>query len=131
MSAREFPLRRSRWGWIFVRPLAWGRIAATIDSEGVTVRIGALGGGTIPLRVIDRIGRMDWPWWGGLGVRLGRGIIAFVPAGGECALLELSEPVKLRAPLPWRTQKVVIAAAELEEFIDALAAARREVDSIR
>ena len=40
--------------------------------------MGLLGGADLPLERIAAIGTMSWPWWGGLGVRIARGLVAFV-----------------------------------------------------
>ena len=62
------------------------------------VRMGLLGRADVPVALVDRIGVMRWPWWGGVGVRLGKGLVAFVAAPGEAAVLELGEPLTVRAP---------------------------------
>ena len=122
----HFPLRRSRASWLFLRPLAWGPIEAEVGEAGVTLRMGWIGSAQIPFGKIDRIGRMDWPWWGGLGVRLGRGLVAFVASSGPTALIELSEPIKVRAPLRWTTSRVAIGVDDVEGFIKAVAERRRD-----
>jgi hypothetical protein len=121
----SFPLRR-RWpARILIAPLTPGPWTADLDEETLSVTIGWLGGATIPLRLISRISRLEWPWWAGIGVRLGRGLVAFVPASGPTALVELTEPIALRAPLRWRTRKIAIAAEDVDGLIEAIAAARR------
>jgi hypothetical protein len=122
---QTFPLRRSRWSWIFLRPLAWGPLEAEIDQSAVRVRMGWIGSAQIPLELIDRVGRMDWPWWGGIGARLGKGLVAFVASSGSTVTIELSAPLKVRAPLGWTTSKVLIAVEDVDGFIQAVADARR------
>ena len=46
-------------------------------------------------------------------------------APGEAAVLELGEPVTVRAPLPWTTRRLVVGADDLEGFVEAVAEARR------
>jgi hypothetical protein len=104
-----------------VRPLAWGRLVAAIDGEHLTVRMGWLGAATVPLSQIDRIGTMRWPWWAGAGVRVSKNLVAFVPSTGRVALLELSAPVSVRAPMRWKVERLAIATQDLEEFIDEVA----------
>ncbi len=120
-----FPLRYSRWAAPFLVPLSLGRPTAVVEGDRVRVRMGLLGRADVPVALVDRIGVMRWPWWGGVGVRLGKGLVAFVAAPGEAAVLELGEPVTVRAPLPWTTRRLVVGADDLEGFVEAVAEARR------
>jgi len=124
-GAIEFPLRRSALAWPFVGLFAPGRHVARIDPDAIEVRVGLLGNASIPLRLVDRVSTMRWPWWAGVGVRIGRGLVAFVPASGDAAVLELAEDIPTRAPLRWRTRRIVIGVEDVEAFADALAKARR------
>ena len=124
-APQKFPLRRSRWSWVFLRPLAWGPIEAEVDQSEVRVRMGWIGSASIPITTIDRVGRMDWPWWGGIGARLGRGLVAYVASSGPTVTIELSAPLKVRAPLGWTTSKVLVAVDDVDGFIQAIANARR------
>ena len=120
----RFPLRTGRWTFL-LRLLAPGDLVAEVGPETVRVRMGWLGGAEVPVALVERISRMSWPWWGGVGVRLGRGLVAFVAAAGDAAVLELGEEVAVRTPLRWRTRRVVIAAEDVVGLIEAVAAARR------
>ncbi|HJZ61810.1 MAG TPA: hypothetical protein VKD47_06630 [Miltoncostaeaceae bacterium] len=119
-----FPLRTGRATFL-LRMLAPGPLVADVGPDAVRVRMGWLGGATVPVVRVERISRIAWPWWGGVGVRLGRGLVAFVAAAGEAAILELDGELSVRTPLPWRTRRVVIGAKDLEGFVEAVAAARR------
>ena len=51
------------------------------------MRMGLLGRADVPIERIASVGTMLWPWWGGLGVRIARGLVAFVGgvgSGGAC-----------------------------------------------
>jgi hypothetical protein len=108
----------------FLVPLAPGRPAAAIEDGRLLVRMGLLGSADIPLERIARVGTMHWPWWGGVGVRIARGLVAFVGASGPAAVLELTEPVAVRAPLTWSASRVAIGVEDLEGFVAAIAEAR-------
>jgi hypothetical protein len=123
-----FPLRRSSWAAPFLVPLAGRRLEARVGDGEVRIRMGMLGKATVPVGLIERIGQMNWPWWGGVGVRIGRGLVAYVAAAGEATLLELSEEVSVRAPLNWRTRRLVVGVEEPTEFAAAVAAERRAVE---
>ena len=124
---QTFPLRRSRWALPLLLPLAPGKIRAEVTADRVLVRMGLLGRADVPLRLLDRVGRMDWPWWGGVGARLGRGLVAFVGASGPVAVLELTEAVPVRAPMRWLTRRVLVGVEDVEGFTAAVVAARRLV----
>jgi hypothetical protein len=119
-----FALRRSPWAAPFLVPLAGRRLEARVEEGEVRVRMGLLGRAAVPVRLVERVGTMRWPWWGGVGVRLGRGLVAFVAAAGDVTLLELSEPVSVRAPLRWSTRRVVVGVEDLAGFADAIARER-------
>lgn len=125
----RFPLRRGWPGKIFLAPLCPRRPYAELTGDSVTVRMGGLGRADIPLTTIARVGRMSWPWWGGIGVRIGgRGLVAYVARSGPAALLVLAEPHKVRVPLPWRAERVAIAVEDIDGFLAALAAQRVVID---
>jgi hypothetical protein len=105
--------------------MAPGPWAAELDEQTLAVGIGWLGRAELPLRLIARVSRLVWPWWAGIGVRLGRGLVAFVLASGPTVLIELTEPIAVRAPLRWHTRRVVIGAEDVDGLIEAVAAARR------
>ncbi len=90
------------------------------------VRMGLLGRAEIPVARIDRVGTMSWPWWNGVGARIAKGLVAFVAAsGGRLVLIELSEPVRVRAPLGWMARSIAIGAEDVDGLIEAIAEARR------
>lgn len=127
--AKAFPLRRSPWAAPFLYPLSVRRPAAEVTGETIEVQMGLLGRASVPLAAVARVGSMNWPWWGGVGVRLGRGLVAFVAAPGQAVVLELTEPIAVRAPLRWTTRRVVVAPEDVEGFARAVAEARAALSS--
>lgn len=99
-----------------------------MSHDTLSVRLGRLGSAEIPLEAIASVGRVRWPWWAGLGVRIARGAVAFVPAAGDAVVAELARPVPVKAPLEWSASRVVIATEDPARFAAALAAA---VDAAR
>jgi hypothetical protein len=95
-----------------------------IDDQTLELRLGALGRASVPLGLIQRASMMKWPWWAGLGVRIGRGVVAFVSESGPVVLLELSAPLEIRAPLRWHTERIVVRVSDPEGFLYALAERR-------
>ena len=119
-----FPIRRSRWALLFLVPLASGHPTATVDEERVSVRMGLLGRADVPVPLIAAVGTMDWPWWFGVGVRIARGLVAFLGGSGPMVVLELSEPVRVRTPLPWQAHRIAIGAVDVEGLIAEIARVR-------
>jgi hypothetical protein len=119
-----FPLRRSRWALPVLVPLASGHPTATIDDERVSVRMGLLGRADVPVEIISAVGTMDWPWWYGLGVRIARGLVAFVGGSGPMVVLELSEPLRVRTPLSWPARRIAIGVEDIAGFIAEIARVR-------
>lgn len=120
-------MRRSPWALIFLAPLAASRPYAEVGDGRVVVEMGLLGHADIPVALIDRVGTVEWPWWGGVGVRIAKGMVAFLATGGgRLVLIELSERIdSVRAPLRWRTSRIAFGAEDVEGMIAAIAEARR------
>jgi len=121
---QTFPIRRSRWGLLFLVPRSPERRQATIEGGRLAVRMGILGRADVPIDQIASVGTMLWPWWAGLGVRIARGLVAFVGASGPAAVLELTEPTEVRAPLKWTATRIAVGAEDVEALIAAIARAR-------
>ena len=121
---QTFPIRRSRWGLLFLVPRSPERRQATIEGGRLAVRMGILGRADVPIDQIASVGTMLWPWWAGLGVRIARGLVAFVGASGPAAVLELTEPTEVRAPLKWTATRIAVGAEDVEGLIAAIARAR-------
>ena len=121
---QTFPIRRSRWGLLFLVPRSPERRQATIDGGRLALRMGILGRADVPIDQIASVGTMLWPWWAGLGVRIARGLVAFVGASGPAAVLELPERTEVRAPLKWTATRIAVGAEDVEGLIAATARAR-------
>jgi len=122
---RSFPIRRSRWALPFLVPLAPRRPCVEVGDGRVVVRMGLLGHADIPIERVAAVGTITWPWWAGVGARIARGLVAFVGAGGTLVVLELTEPVRVRAPLGWSARSVAIGAEDVHGLITAIADERR------
>ena len=122
---QTFPIRRGRWARILLAPLAPRQPTATVDDRMVTVRMGLIGRADIPLAQIDRVGTTLWPRWGGFGARIARGLVAFVGHSGTLVLIELSGPLRVRAPLGWSATSIAIGAEDVDGLMAAIVDARR------
>ena len=126
-DVRRFPLRRSRWALPFLLPLSLGRPYAEVGEGTVRVRMGLMGKADLPVERIASIGTMTWPWWGGVGARIARGMVAFLGASGIVVVLDLTEQTAVRAPLSWRARSVGVGVEDVNGFITAVAAEREAV----
>jgi hypothetical protein len=120
----RFPLARSRWTPWLLGPFGAGRPVAEFDGVTLSIGMGVVGGGRIPVRLISGVGTMRWPWWGGVGVRIAQGLTAFAARSGPAVVLDLSEPLSVRAPLPWKTRRVAIVLDDIEGLTRAIVDAR-------
>jgi hypothetical protein len=126
---QRFPLRRGRLALPFLILLSGPNPYAEVGEGVVRVRMGLLGRADVPVELIDRIGTISWPWWSGVGARIARGLVAFVAAsGGAIVLIELSEPLSVRAPLKWKARSIAVGAEDVEGMIEAIARARRPAE---
>lgn len=106
-------------------PLAPERPAVAVEDGQVRVRMGLHGRADIPVEAIDRVGTMRWPWWAGVGARIARGLVAFVGGPGPAVVMDLADPVRVRAPLGWSTRRVGVGVEDPDGFMAAVAEARR------
>ena len=119
----RFPLRRS-WASRLLWPMVRGTAAAEVGDGHVRIRLGLLGRADVDITQIARLSKMHWPWWGGLGVRLGRQMVAYTSAWGDAAVIEMTKPIDVRAPMRWRTTRVIIGVEDVTGFLDAIARER-------
>jgi hypothetical protein len=54
-------------------------------------------------------------------VRIGRGVVGFISKSGQAVLIELAEPISVRAPLRWNTDRIAVRVDDAPAFILALA----------
>jgi hypothetical protein len=119
-----FPIRRSRWAVPFLLPLSPSRPSVAVEDGFVRVRMGLHGRADIPVSSIDRVGTMRWPWWAGVGARIARGMVAFVGGGGATVVIDLAEPLRVRAPLPWSAGRIGVGVEDPDGLMAAIAAVR-------
>ena len=112
---------RSRWALPFLTLCAPHGGTVELDDTHCQIRLGVLGRTRIPLGLVTRVSTMEWPWWAGVGVRIGRGVVGFVSKSGQIVVIELAGPIEVRAPLRWSTQRVAVSVADTEAFVVALA----------
>ena len=62
------------------------------------------------------------PGGAGFGARIARGLVAFVGASGPLVVIELTEPLRVRAPLGWTANSVAVGVEDVDGLIAAIAA---------
>lgn len=117
-----FPLRTSRWTRFLTS--STGPFEAEVTDDAVSIRMGWVGHADIPIARIARISTRRWPWYAGVGVKIAKGMVSFVPAPGEGVVLEMDAPLTVHAPVEWTTQRVLVAAEDPAAFAEAVAARR-------
>lgn len=122
---QTFPIRTGRWARLFLTPLSLRRGTVAVDGDIVRVRLGLAGRADIPVAQIDRVGTIEWPKWGGFGARIAQGMVAFVGHSGTLVVIELSAPLRVRAPLGWSAGSVAVSVEDVEGLIAAISQARR------
>ena len=120
---RSFPLSTC-WATKLLWPMLRSAPSVEVGDGLVRVRMGWLGGVDIPIANVARLSRMNWPWWGGIGARLGRKMVAYTAAWGPSAVIELVEPIEARAPLRWKAERIVLGVQDVEGFMAEVAAVR-------
>jgi hypothetical protein len=121
----RFAMPRSRWAVVFIGLLAPRGGVVELGGGELRISVGLMGSARIPVERIERVSRMEWPGFAGLGVRIGRGLVAFVLRSGSCVVIETDREVSVRAPLPWRTRKILVRVEDPPELMAAIADARR------
>lgn len=116
---------RAGWALPFLVLFAPREGAVEVHPDRVEVAMGALGRATIPIGVVGGVGRMRWPWWGGVGVRIGKGLVAFAGRPGPAVVIETTAPVEVHAPLRWTTSRIVLVVDRPEYLAAAVGAARQ------
>jgi hypothetical protein len=102
-----------------------GEVAAEVGGGAVRLRLGWLGRVEFPVADVVHLSRVNWPWWGGLGARLGRRMVAYTTSWGEAVVVELAKPVDARMPMRWKADRVILGVEDTGGFMDAIARERR------
>ncbi len=107
-----------------------GTVFAEVADGHVRIDFGWLGGADIEIANVARLSRIRWPWWAGLGVRLGRSMAAFTTASGQAAGIDLIDAIQVRAPLRWWAQRVILSVEDVDHFLAVIARERGIVPDV-
>ncbi len=123
MSGTRFPMKLDPW-WralLLLGGATQSNSYLEIDNEALTVRFGMLYEGTLQIQDIESVEEADWPFWMGVGWRIGFGE-RFGLIGSYDGVVEM----RLREPLKvWRFANFTRLAVSLEDpvaFVGALSA---------
>lgn len=123
-AGRRFRIRRVWW----MRPLLTvlggtsSRSFVELDGDTVRLRFGPLFVADLPRSAIVQAQRTRWPWYGGLGWRLGAGkTVALTGALAGTVELVLDAPRRVRfCLLPLSCRRIVVSLEEPEALLAAL-----------
>jgi len=96
-----------------------------LDGDSIHVKMGIWFDERIPLASIASIAPSDWPWWGGLGVKLGHHGVAVVGTMDGIVNLKFKGPVNVRVLVNVDVEQMWLSMADQKAFMDALAAATK------
>jgi len=122
----DFPIRIAP----LLTPLLWPfgvrgpRAVASLEHGRLRLQFGALFDHGFPLTAIEHSRRASWPWWMGMGLRIGLdrklGLIGSL-RGIVC--IHFREPVRVRSLVPLRCQDLFVSLEDPGGFIAAIEAA--------
>jgi hypothetical protein len=118
--AMDFPIRITPLLRPLLFPFRAGGERARVHVGGgrVTVEFGLLFRGSFALEQIEHVSRSSWPWWGGLGLRVGaRGRVGVIGSYEGVVCLHFTRPQRVRAPLPWRCRELYVSLHDPGGFI--------------
>jgi hypothetical protein len=95
-----------------------------LREDGLFIRLGFVRV-TIPYADIDAVEPIRWPWWAGLGVRIGpEHTLGLVGSYRNVLRLRLRRPVALKAILTIPASNYAVSVADVDGFQTALARRR-------
>jgi hypothetical protein len=74
----------------------------------------------IPIADVKHIAPSDWPWWGGLGVKLIPHGVGVVGALEGVVLIELAAKRKMRVLFPVEADRIAVSIEDREGFLGEL-----------
>lgn len=80
---------------------------------------------SIPLGEIAALAPSEWPWWGGLGVKLGHHGVGVVASTETVVNLKFKRPLKVRVLVPVEVEQMWLSPEDRDGFLRALAEATK------
>jgi hypothetical protein len=94
-----------------------------LESDHLAVKMGAWFEERIPLAAIAAIAPSDWPWWGGLGVKLGHHGVAVVGSGDGIVNLKFKDKVRVHVVMNVSVEQMWLSMVDPTGFMQAVATA--------
>lgn len=92
-----------------------------VDKETLHVRMGRWFDEKIPVARIKALAPSDWPWWGGLGVKLGHHGVGVVGSTDHIVNLKFTEELKVRVLVEVGVEQMWVSLEDRDGFLRALA----------
>lgn len=91
--------------------------------DHLEVRMGAWFHETIPLAAVSKVAPSTWPWWGGLGVKLGHHGVGVVGSTENVVVVQFREAQKVRVLLEVSATQLWVSLEDPDGFLKAIAEA--------
>ncbi len=122
MASERFQIRIDPW-WappLFLGGATRDTSFVEVDDEAVRVRFGWLLSATIPRANVEGAAAIEWPWWRGLGWRVGLGEpVGLTGSYSGVVELRLKEPLRVWGLVRYR--RLAISLERPEEFVNSFA----------
>lgn len=92
-----------------------------LDKDTLHVRMGRWFDEKIPVARIKAIAPSDWPWWGGLGVKLGHHGVGVVGSMDHIVNIKFSDEIRVRVLFEVGVEQMWISLEDRDGFLRALA----------
>jgi hypothetical protein len=96
-----------------------------LEADALHVYMGTWFNERIPVDTIAALAPSDWPWWGGLGVKLHHHGVGVVGSTEGVVNLKLKEPRPVRVLAVVNVEQLWVSLVDRDGFLTALAAATK------
>jgi len=115
------PIKLGKW-YPLLALLGATRSRSYVDIEdgAVTFRLGAWQM-TVPDEDLEEASMAHWPWYGGIGWRMGPGTVGLIGSLDNVVKVKLSNPRKTRMMfIPVMVERLFVSLEDAEAFLDEL-----------
>lgn len=130
--AMDFPIRITP----LLTPLLWPfgvrgpKAVATVEGGQLRLQFGALFDHTFPLAQVEHVSRSSWPWWMGMGLRIGLDKKLGLIGGLEgIVCVHFRESLRMQSLVPLKCRDIYVSFEDPDGFIQAVEAAMAATSS--
>jgi hypothetical protein len=96
-----------------------------LEGGELEVKMGIWFHETLPIAQVSALGPSEWPWWGGLGVKLHHHGVGVVGASENVVNVKFKTPQKVKAVVPVNCEQLWISIVDRDGFLAALSEATK------